>query len=163
MPFAIRGEVEGMKGALATLAHLKGAARKRIVRRGLTLCARILAKAAKRLAPKETGLLRKSIASKVKTYPNGSVVAIIGPRDDAKFRQPVVRKKGKWFPSTVTANPVKYAHLVELGHGGRAAAPAKPFLAPALAASQSQVKARFAQAVREGLEKEAAKAAGKGK
>lgn len=162
MPFAIRGEITGLKECVATLAHLKAGVRTRVVRRAVTICARILAKAAKQRAPKESGLLRKSIASKVKTYPGGGVVAIIGPRSDAKFKQRVTRKRGKWFPAEVYSNPVKYAHLVELGHGGPAAAPARPFLAPALAASQGAVQSAFARAVREGLEKEAAKAA-KGK
>lgn len=164
MPYAIRAEVEGLKEMLAAIAHLKQAARSRILRSAVSKGARIILKAAKRFAPKESGLLRKSLGVKVQVYRStGKVVGIVGPRDDAKFRQRVTRRRGKWFPSEVYSRPAKYAHLVELGHAGRAPAPPRPFLRPALATSQPQVKEAFARAIREGLEREAAKLLRKGK
>lgn len=163
MPYAIRAEIEGVKEMIAAVAHLKQAARSRILRSAVGKGARIILKAAKGFAPKESGLLRKSLGVKVKVYKaTGRVVGIVGPRNDPKFKQAVMRRRGKWFPSEVYSNPAKYAHLVELGHAGRAPAPARPFLRPAISASQGQVKEAFALAIREGLEREAAKLA-KGK
>jgi HK97 gp10 family phage protein len=106
----------------------------------------ILAKAAKAGAPKETGLLKKSIGSKVKVYPSGVAVAIVGPRQG--FKAEVTREKNRRFPWTGTSNPTRYAHLVELG---TRQAPAKPFLKPALAGQQAAIREAMAKAVREAL------------
>ena len=68
---------------------------------------------ARRLAPKETGLLKKSIGTKQKKYPkNGVVVAIVGPRtgfaQDVVVDTPYGKMKSR-------RDPAKYAHLVEYG------------------------------------------------
>ncbi len=64
-----------------------------------------ITKSAKAGVPKRTGLLRKSIGYKVKTYrASKTVIVLIGPRKGYRFQV-----KGKWV------NPTKYAHLVEFG------------------------------------------------
>ena len=99
-------------------------------------------KAMKAKAPKDKGNLKKSIVSKVRTYPNGNVVGITGPRN-----QLFMDNEGRWI------NPSRYAHIVEYGaaphlirrvtidgtfypvvqHPG---APAQPFMRPAWAGSK---------------------------
>lgn len=146
MPYKIHGRVDGLAEAVKALDGVKKALRNKLLRKGLNKARSVLAKAAKAKAPRETGLLKKSIGGKVKIYPTGVGVAVVGPR--VGFRKEVVRRRKKWFPVSVVANPVKYAHLVELGtsHAG-----ARPFLAPAFAAGASAVREAIAGAVRDGL------------
>lgn len=70
-------------------------------------------KTAKEKAPKETGLLKKSIGVKQKAYPRaGRLVTIVGPRTG--FAQEV-SVDTPFGPKKVKRDPSKYAHLVEYG------------------------------------------------
>lgn len=89
-------------------------------RPALAKAARRIVKAAKARCPVETGQLRKSLGFKPRTYKSG-VYTIVGPRTG--FRVVV---------NNVPHDPAKIAHLVEMGHGGPHAAPAHPFLRPAM-------------------------------
>jgi HK97 gp10 family phage protein len=91
------------------------------MRDALTKAARPMARKAKSLAPKETGLLKKSIKTKIITYPRISqVIALIGSDRNVSGTH-----KGK------KRQPSKYSHLVEFGHGGPHPAAPHPFLRPA--------------------------------
>lgn len=73
-------------------------------------------KAARRLAPKRTGTLKKSITKKVKVYPSGNAVAIIGANrntvsqgvDLGKGGNLKIKQKGRIVPAN-------YIHLVAYG------------------------------------------------
>jgi HK97 gp10 family phage protein len=130
-------EIEGVTQTLNAFALLGNRIRKKGVRRAVTKTSRSISKIAKSNAPRETGLLKKSIGQKVKTYPSGNVVGIIGPRYG--FRRAVkvkISKRGKRSlrlgkkgeEGKRYRNPVNYAHLVELG---TKRSRAKPFLKPA--------------------------------
>lgn len=172
MSYTVRGQVEGLGEALRALDSLANAARNRIVRQAVTAGARVIARKAKALAPRELGLLKKSIGQKVKVYRNtGTAAAVIGPRHG--FRKPAVRKKGKWRPAAVhpggEADPAFYAHLVELGTaphrvGGRRhpGASAKPFLAPAATGQAGVIRAAMVDAIARGLAKWLASVRAKG-
>lgn len=70
-------------------------------------------KTAKEKAPKETGLLKKSIGVKQKAYPRaGRMVTIVGPRTGFEKEVTVDTPYG---PKKVKRDPSKYAHLVEYG------------------------------------------------
>lgn len=70
-------------------------------------------KTAKARAPKETGLLRKSLGKKSKVYKRAGVqVTLVGPRTG--FREEVM-VEGPDGLMKDTRDPVKYAHLVEFG------------------------------------------------
>ena len=96
---------------------------RRVMRKAVNAGANPIVKEARALVPRRTGLLRKSIGKRVRTYKPRTVIAIIGIR--------------KGF-ATPTANPRKYAHLVEFGTQRTRA---KPFLRPAV---KSQAHAAFA-------------------
>lgn len=118
-------QLEGVDLTIGTLGRFKSAIQRRILRSALTKAARVLAKEAKKLAPKDSGLLKKSIGYVVRTYKDGRLTAVIGPRRG--FKQMVTRTKR--FPVksgtsafaasdiqvTEMADPVNYAHLVEYG------------------------------------------------
>jgi hypothetical protein len=127
MAIDIKVELLGDKDIDRMLAGWKPAARRRIVRPGVSKSSRHVSRVARSMAPARSGLLRKSIGAVVRTYPNGTVVGVVGPRHG--FKRPVSSSGGKKTIVTkrnvgqfagsanriVVQNPVKYAHLVEGG------------------------------------------------
>lgn len=151
MAFLARANLSGLRPLLRTLDAFGPKVRRKVTRAMVAAGGRAVAKQAKGLAPKETGLLRRSIGSKVKVYKDtGIAVAVAGPR--VGFRQEAERPRNRPGAPASMADPVKYAHLVELGtrHGA-----ARPFLAPALGAGA--VQAAMAQAARRGIDRELAR------
>lgn len=68
------------------------------------------------------GQLKKSLGYKVKSYPRNKVsVAIVGPRTGFRKQIGVYVKGGKKHPAgePIIIDPVKYAHLVQLGTRGK--------------------------------------------
>lgn len=179
--FGIRGEIQGLAEVVATLKGLPAKLQRKIMRKALSKATKGTVAAARRLVPRETGLLKKSIGRKVVTYKeSGVLVVVIGPRKG--FRQDVTRR-GRGKPSI--ADPVNYAHLVEFGtkphsllkgassrgrlkkatadlvargigkiHPG---AKARPFLRPAFDQTKGQILQIFAEEVQKGLAAEMAK------
>lgn len=87
-------------------------------------------KVAKPRIPKRFGNLRKSYGRKVKKY-GSKVVGLVGARKG--FRVQIgVRVRGKHKGQPIFADPTKYDHLVEFGHGGPSPARAYPHLRPAI-------------------------------
>lgn len=86
---------------------------KRVVRVASRKSMQPVAKAMKAKAPRETGLLKKSIGLKVKGYKRaGIVVTLVGPRTGFKTEVIVDTPNG---PRKEFRDPTKYAHLVEFG------------------------------------------------
>ena len=149
MGFTIRGKVEGLAGVMATLDALDARLRGKTLRKAGRAAGQIIVKAAKAnaRAADETGQLRKSIGVKVRLYrTTGNLLVVVGPRTG--FKADRVRERNKWFRTTMKVNPVRYAHLVELGTGRSRA---RPFLAPALFETAAAVRAAVAEVVREAL------------
>jgi HK97 gp10 family phage protein len=84
-----------------------------------------------------SGLLRRSLGRKQKTFRNsGTSVSIVGPR--VGFRLAVgVRTRGKNAGKVYYANPTHYAHLLEKGTRRSAA---RPFEGPAVEATAGRVQ-----------------------
>jgi len=102
--FAFQARIEGVEALQKMLKQFTLACQRRILRPALNNEGTKVLKAARRNINPDTGLLRKSLGKKTKTYPDGGVVVIVGPRYG--FKQ-VIKGKGK--------NPVNYMHLVEFG------------------------------------------------
>lgn len=153
MGFKIKQKLTGLEALIQSMSDLKQSIQSRALRPAVTKGARIISKEAKRLAPKESGLLRKSIGTKVKTYKSGVVVAIIGPRSKPSFRK-TVTVNGR----QQVRNPVNYAHLVEYG-----TVRTRPhsFLRAAIQTKQGEVRRVMAEALRESILKQRAKEAAK--
>lgn len=99
----------------------------------------------------DSGLLIKSLGVNVRKGRSGATKGIytarIGPRKG--FRQVVgIRLSGKNAGKPIYKNPVKYAHLVELGTSHSAA---KPFIRPAVESSKSEVLSEIAKGYDKGL------------
>lgn len=150
MSFKVRATIGGTQELARALQDLAGKARNQAARKAATAGGQVVLREARRLAPKELGLLKKSLGKKVKVYSSGVGVAIIGPR--AGFRQQVIRRKGKWAPAPPPpagyANPTKYTHLAELGTYRTRA---MPFLRPAAQGKSGEAQAAMANAVRQVL------------
>ncbi len=127
----IRVNFVGSEELQAAFAELPRRLRQQGLRRAMMRAGRILARDAKALAPRETGLLRQSMGSRVYVTRAGGYAAAVGPR--VGFRRPVVKKmrgknRGKFRKATkreVAAggfgkgdyrDPAKYGHLVEKGY-----------------------------------------------
>ena len=95
-------------------------------------------KESKRRAPVETGELKRSLVSRVKTERNGVVFGYVGGR------------KG-------TAGG-RIVHLLELGTSKMAP---RPFLRPAIAAAEDDAVAKYKESIWSDVQREARKAAAK--
>lgn len=142
MAFEVQGEIEGLDLLLFNLQSLRASKSRQVSRRALASASSVPLKAAKRQVTKETGQLKKSLGKKApKTYQSGVIVVVIGPREG--FKDPDTGR-----------NPVKYAHLVELG---TVRARAKPFLRPALMSTKDEAIRVYQRKAWEGFEREVAK------
>jgi HK97 gp10 family phage protein len=123
---------------------LQRAAESSVLRAGAAPVARI----AKAKAPKESGLLKKSIGYRVRKV-KGVINARIGPRRG--FRQEVPRVGTDGKSRLVMSDPNNYAHLVELGTSH---SPAQPFIRPALESAKGDALAAMAKNMGIFLEKQ---------
>lgn len=84
--------VEGDKRLVSALEQLKDRTRKNFLRKAVRAAAKPTVKRAKANAPVKTTGLKRSITTKVKTYKNGTVVAIVGPRRGQRIYKATKRR-----------------------------------------------------------------------
>lgn len=104
------------KQLIDNLKKLSNREIKNATRKAINAATNPTLKASRANVPVESGALKKSIIKKVKTYPSGVVVGIIGP--DSSYTQDYTRTttiNGKKIIEIEKRRPVKYAHLVEFG------------------------------------------------
>jgi HK97 gp10 family phage protein len=155
--WTIRGDITGLAGVLGKLARLASqTTRSKILRKAVDVATRPILQAARAGVPQRTGFLKRSLKRTVKTYrSSGTVVALIGPGTGYRRqlekgrggRLKVVSKKRERLGG-VYANPVRYAHLVELG---TRRSRKLPFLAPAFARSRTQAAGTIRQLIQAGI------------
>lgn len=184
--------IEGLDKLRKDLDALGTSAARRVAKTAVRKAAKPVAKHAKSIVRIRTGNLRKSIASyaKMSKRHKGVAIAVIGPRRRfTKVLGVITRGENIGHPKKTTATNI--AHLVELGHGkaesgklrysrkqqkliknkqagkkmkgAGSVAPAYPFMQPALTQSKSSVRTILSYELAEGIKKEAAKLAAKGK
>jgi len=106
-------EIKGCRKLMKRLNQLSMHTQTKVLKSAVRKAAKPVVRDARKLVPRDTGLLRASLGTKVKQYPRtGTVVAIIGPRlkfaGSEKIKEKLEGKKKKRLP-------VNYAHLVEFG------------------------------------------------
>ena len=116
----------GDKQLVGALKALDLAIIKKVMRPAISQALTIANREAKRLAPKRSGQLRKSIGKKTKTHKQG-VVGWIGIRQGY---QHIVNGKN--------ADPSRYAYYVEFGNGGN-----KSFLRKAMGNKRAEIDAKL--------------------
>lgn len=168
MAFKIQGKITGLEDVLKSLKELPAKLRKKHLRKAVDKGGKVLLDSAKQKAPVETGLLRKSLGKKVKVYPSGVAVCVIGPRKGFK-REVIQTAKGvALFSAKKHADedgersfrdPRFYAHLVELGftHPGGKQVPARSFLRSSFVEKKAEVRARMIEVIKAGIAAEAGK------
>ncbi len=168
-PFAIQTSIAGSGDVVLRLQNVSKQVRNKLLRKAVTKAVQPVTKQAKANAKnvtsqatsddllgqvmKSTGLFAKAIGSKVKTYPSGVVVGIIGARSG--FNRVVgVRVRGKNIGKAINADPIYYGHLVEFGtHRSRA----KPVMRPAWDQKKDEASATLHQVLGDGIEEAAKK------
>lgn len=140
MSIDVKIDMRGVRDIQRTIERLAPELRKAAYKAVISAGARVVLREAKARAPKDTGILKRSLGIKAKVY-GSTPYAVIGPRFGVKGT-PRITAKGK----KITPHPYFYSRLVE---NGTARTAAKPFMRPALDASRGKVHAEF----RVGLEK----------
>ncbi len=181
----IVAEVIGTREIVAALNALPRLTRKRALRSVFPKAGRVVAKAGKKTAPKEAGVLGKSLGTKAYTSFK-DVGAVVGPRSkvgkyvvpDTANRKRRIRvatsaagiralKKGSADAANlVFRRPIKYAHVLELGRkssarGGRLKA--RHWLEQAHRRTRSPVSAKIRVGLKDAVERETRKLAARTK
>ena len=176
-------DVLGIPELLDALRKLKDATQRKYMRTGVEKAMRVLRSAARSLAPRESGLLAKSMSYVIRTYPQKNLVlGVAGPawgfkspvQKNRRNKLQIVSKKKRALlseaelDSMAYRDPAKYGHLLEGGHElvrsrkgikrtiGHVAA--RPFLKPAYRAVEHQMLSLVAYELENGLTKEAERA-----
>ena len=101
----------GVENTLAKFETLKRGARNKYLRKAVRAASdpQLKASRAAMTFRNDTGVLRKSLIKKIRTFPSGITTAIVGPRKESVL---ATDRGGR----QVIRNPNNYAHLVEFGH-----------------------------------------------
>lgn len=157
----ITAKLSGLEDVKRRLEAVNAALRKTILRKATTAGGQILSREVKARAPRETGLLRRSISYKIRSYDGGArFLAVVGPRSGIK--EAVVTlggtsvlarsKKGKALLAaggeTSFRAPVRYAHLLEFGTSKSAA---QPFMRTAIASAHDRIVEAMRQVIEAGI------------
>jgi HK97 gp10 family phage protein len=153
----IKVDLKGDKEIKRLLDTLPSRVIKKGMRAAQMKAARPMLASAKSRVAKRSGLLRRSLKIKQKTYASGKVITIIGP--DRGVSAAVSHPKGGTKPKT--AIPANYSHLVEKGHSGKRPAPPHRFLKPAYDENVAKGNDAMRQTLLDTLYREADKLKGK--
>jgi len=139
--------LEGIEKAIAAAKALERRIKRGGMRTALNKATTPMLRKAKALAPRESGLLRKSLKKKVITNTKtDSVTVMIGADKSVSGTY-----KGK------ARKPSRYIHLVELGHGGKNPAAPRPFLRPAYESTKNETVTIYKRELKAAIEKRTAK------
>lgn len=100
-------KIDGIAQLAKFIDQLPKKALKKALRAAVTAASTPISRDARKMAPKLTGTLKKSIQRKVKTYPNGNAIAVVGA--NRAYTSPNPKTK------TGLNIPANYIHLMELG------------------------------------------------
>lgn len=137
-------ELRGVQNAIANAKEFERRLKRGSMRMALAKATSPMLAKAKSLAPRQSGLLKKSLKKKTVTNTKTDSVTIIIGADKSV--------SGKY--KNQERRPARYLHLVELGHAG--AAP-QPFLRPAYESTKGDVQATFQKEMSAAIPKVAAR------
>lgn len=105
MPVSTKIELDGIRDIGRFCKELPKRSAKKALRSAVTAGTTPIAKAVRKLAPRRTDTLKKSITKKIKGYPSGNYIGIVGANKDTVGQDQYGRK----------VVPAKYIHLVTYG------------------------------------------------
>ncbi len=136
--------ITGDKKLQRQFRALGGGGQRRIMRPAIRNAAKPIVRMARSLVPRDERALEKSIGTQIDTYKQtGSVIVRIGARSGFFL-----------FDGLRKIDPIRYAHLVELGTINMSP---RPFLRPAMDSNRNTVKAIINKTVGQGIRKELAR------
>jgi len=141
---SVAAEVHGLKQITVNLNHVVEKIDREVNRKALRKAVKPMLRQAKAnaRASDKTGLLRRSLGVKVKTYPRKkAVTAYVGPRTGFE----TVRDNGQ------KQNPIRYAHLIELGRKTRAPFGGTGFLEKAFKSTRGEALEIWRREVKHGI------------
>lgn len=160
---AVEMDVKGIKELQRTLQRLKPSLQRKAIRPAVQACATLVAKAARQLAPTGTGQakekgktrkrLKRTIATRTKTYANGSIVGIIGSRSREAPHGHLV--EGGTQPHIIPG-PVSINGKIRTFNVKHPGSKPRHWLSNALKNTSSQQRAIFTTKLAAGIEKVAA-------
>ena len=139
--------LEGIEKAIADAKALERRIKRGGMRTALNKATTPILRKAKALAPRESGLLRRSLKKKVITNTKTDAVTVMIGAD----KSVTGTYKGK------TRKPSRYLHLVELGRGGPHPAAPRPFLRPAYESTKNEAVEIYKKELKGAIEKRTAK------
>ncbi len=111
----ISATLEGLPAVIKRLQNVDKRIKRKATKAAVRQGGKVVLAEAKNRVRKVSGLLRKSLGQKVKTFrSNGVSVSIVGPRVGYKI-QIGTYKSGKYAGKPKYMNPTQYSHLVEKG------------------------------------------------
>jgi HK97 gp10 family phage protein len=141
--------LEGIDKTIAAAKELERRIKRGGMRTALNKATTPTLQKARRLAPRESGLLRKSLKKKVTTNTREDTVTVIIGSDKSVSGTFKGEKR----------TPARYAHLVEMGHGGPHSAAPHPFLRPAWESTKIEVQRIYKAELKGAIEKRTARLA----
>ena len=85
---------DGIKRTQRALDELETRVRKKVLRKSVRAGGAVILKVERKHVPRMTGLLKRSLAQKVKSYKSGNVIAIVGQKKGAKITARKKLRKG---------------------------------------------------------------------
>jgi len=162
-------DLRGVPQLLAKFDRLTPAVQRSVLRGAVETGAKPLVAAIKAGAKqrRRTGQLATSIGVKVSATRSGWLTARIGPRQGFKVatvqrsrgsgRRKARRTDALGSERKSYIDPVRYAHLVEFGHGGPHPAPPHPFMRPAFESAAQHAMIMLRNALWDGIQAEVKK------
>lgn len=145
MSIRVSKEIRGFNELQRNLKTVVGKIERKANRSAINKAATPIVREAKRNVTIDTGLLKKSIGKKVRTYKaKKQVIAVVGPRKG--FRETDENGNAR--------DPAKYSHLVELGTSH---SQAKPFLRPAMDSKEDESRRIYKEELKKDVSKEVKK------
>lgn len=143
-------KIDGVNRLVMKLRKMAPSKAKRALSGAMNRAAKPIISEARKGAPKRTGIMKKSIGSKLKKYAKGTFLfLIVGAR---RGFGTAITEEGRKTPRNY--NPVNILHLIERGTKSRAA---RPFLLPAIARTKTKVIQVFKTELAKRVEKELSK------
>lgn len=141
-------KMDGVKEFGERLDALEKKIRRKLTKKAVTAGTRVFMRAAKTKAPKRSGLLKKSVGSRVQVYRNsGVVVGIAGPRTGfgKEVEIKIKNAKGTRVVRRVKRyqDPVRYGPITESRN---------PWMLPAFVSSKDEAQGKAVDVLREGIE-----------
>jgi len=93
-PAAGRTTITGVQQTQRALNSLETRVRKKVLRKSVRAGGGVILKGERKHAPRSTGLFKRSLAQKVKSYKSGNVVSIVGQKKGAKITSRKKLRKG---------------------------------------------------------------------